>query len=517
MVCRSCRSSAGPSSRGPALCGLLLILSLLASCGGSPTPAGAALVSSPAAVASPTVVLSPVPSNTPSPRPTVASATVTASPTVPTRTPSPAPSLTATLTPTHTPTLTPSPSRTPQVPVPTLLPTQTITVTVKPSVTPTPASSPTPVPTVAFGDDVVNILLIGLDSTSNLNGQNTDVLIVVSINKTTRQVSMLSIPRDLWVYIPSYGWNRINTAHRRGYSLGYPGLGPALLIDTLEINFGLPIHHWARVDFVGFTKVVDQLGGVDLTVACPVNLRYKPPASEEEQEMVLLPGIYHMDGETALRYVRTRRNGSDFDRSRRQHQFLKAMWSQFKDPDIVTRIPGLWTALSGSVKTDLRLDDLLSLARVGIEIKPQRVHSYYIGRTETIDWVTDEGWQVLLPRLDKIQLVLAKLVSPPSAAADQVAGEGATVEVLNGTATPHLPQFAADQLQWYGLKIARTGAADRTDYPKTQIIVFTDRPKTVETLARLLKVRSADILYQQGGGQGVDIRVVLGADYDPCK
>jgi len=370
---------------------------------------------------------------------------------------------------------------------------------------------------VAFGDDTVNILLIGLDSTANLRGQNTDVLIVVSVNKATRQVSMLSIPRDLWVYIPTYGWNRINTAHRRGYSLGYPGEGSALLIDTIEMNIGLPIHHWARVDFAGFTKVVDQLGGVDITVACPVNLRFKPPTSEEEQEMVLLPGIYHMDGDTALKYVRTRRGSSDFARARRQQQFLKAMWSQFKSPDIIARIPGLWTALSGSVKTDLGLDDLLSLARVGIDIKPQRVHSYYIGRSETMDWVTDQGWQVLLPRLDKIQEVLAKLASPPSADEDQVASEGAAIEVLNGTTRPNLPQFAADQLQWYGLKITRTGTADRADYPKTQIIVFNDRPKAVETLAKVLKVTAANIVYQQGGGQGIDVQVILGADYDPCR
>ena len=98
-----------------------------------------------------------------------------------------------------------------------------------------------------------------------------------------------------------------------------------------------------------------------------------------------------------------------------------------------------------------------------------------------------------------------------------MASEGAAVEVLNGTTKPNLPQFAADQLQWYGLKITATGVADRADYPKTQIIIFTDKPKAVETLARVLKVRSAEILYQQGGGQGADIRVILGADYDPCR
>ena len=137
---------------------------------------------------------------------------------------------------------------------------------------------------------------------------------------------MLSIPRDLWVYIPWYGWSRINTAHRKGYALNYPGEGPELLKRTIEVNFGIPIHHWARVDFRGFRRVVDELGGVDITVACPVNLRYQPPTSDdsddEQEEMVLEPGVYHMDGETALRYVRTRRGGSDFDRAGRQHQFL---------------------------------------------------------------------------------------------------------------------------------------------------------------------------------------------------
>ena len=456
---------------------MVLILSMLVSCSGSPTPAQVAVISSPTASASPTATISPTPSITPSPRPTTATPTATARPVTQTVPPSPTHSPTVTLTPTRMPTLTPSPSRPPQTANPTLLPTQTVTVTVRPSATPTPAQSPTPVPTVVFGDDVVNILLIGLDSTSNLRGQNTDVLIIVSVNTTTKQVSMLSIPRDLWVYVPTQGWNRINTAHRHGYSSEYPGGGTALLIDTIEVNFGLPIHHWARVDFVGFTKVVDNLGGVDITVPCSVNLRFKPPTSEVAQEMVLLPGIYHMDGETSLRYVRTRRDGTDFDRSRRQHQFLKAMWSQFSDPDIITRIPGLWTALSGSVKTDLKLDDLLSLARVGLEVRPQRVHSYYIGRGETIDWVTYEGWQVLLPRLDKIQAVLSKLVSPPSAAEDQIASEGAAIEVLNGTVTPNLPQFAADQLQWYGLKIAATGVADGPTMPRPRLLSLTIGPR----------------------------------------
>ena len=361
------------------------------------------------------------------------------------------------------------------------------------------------------------MVLIGLDSTVNLRGQNSDVIIVVSINKSTHQVSMLSIPRDLWVYIPTYGWSRINTAHRRGYSLGYPGEGPALLQRTIELNLGIPIQHWARVDFEGFKRVIDELGGVTLTVACPVNLRYKPPTSTEEEEMILEPGVHHMDGDLALRYVRTRRGGSDFDRARRQQQFLKAMWSQFKSPSLILKIPGLYAALKDSLKTDLALGDLISLARVGIDIAPQRVHSYYIGANETTDWTTPQGWEVLLQQPDRVQQVVTRLASPPAVTEDQVASEAAEIDLRNGTTRPNLAQFAADQMQWHGLKTSVGGAADRTDYKETRIIVYNDKPKAVQLLAQVLKVKAANIIYQPGAGQGADIQVILGADYDPCS
>jgi LCP family protein required for cell wall assembly len=502
--------------------GMLIIISLVAACSAGPAPTAVVAVPS----------LTPSPSGTPVP-PTVApTAVVTTSPS-PIRSPTVTP--TATLFPTAPPTVvtrtstpaalppvatrTPTPTAPSKVatytPAPTTTVTQSLTYTL--TATPTPFYTPTPAPTVAFGEDVVNIVLIGLDSTFNLRGQNSDVIIVVSVNKDTKQVSMLSIPRDLWVYIPTYGMSRINTAHRRGYSNEYPGEGPALLRRTIELALGLPIQHWARVDFEGFAKVVDELGGVTVTVACPINLRYKAPTSEEEEEMILQPGVYQMDGATALRYVRTRRGSSDFDRARRQQQFLKAMWNQFKSPDLILKLPGLWSALKGSVTTDLSLGDLISLAGVGIEIKPQRVHSYYIGANETQAWVTEEGWQVLLPKEDKIQALVSRLASPPTTSADVVANEGAVIEVLNGTIKPSLDQFAVDQLQWYGLKIAKSGTAAKTDYAKTQIVVYNDYPKAVSLLASILKVKPEQILYQQGAGPGADIRVILGADYDPCQ
>lgn len=382
--------------------------------------------------------------------------------------------------------------------------------------------SPTPLPTATYSGNVLHFLLIGLDSTQNLGGQNTDVIIVAIVNKDTKQVSLLSIPRDLWVYIPTYGWSRINMAHKIGHRTGYPGGGPGLLADTIWINFGIPIDHWGRIDFQGFARVVDQLGGVDMTVTCPVNLRYQPPTSEQEQELILEPGVYHMDGATALRFVRTRRGGTDFDRARRQQQFLKAMWDQTKSPDLLLKIPGLWSALAGSFQTDLNLGDVLSLAPLALDLKPERMRSRYIGPNQTRDWTNHEGWRVLLPQPDKIQQIVASLYAPPSAAGNQLEAEGARIQVRNGTYRPQLAKVAADQLHWYGLNIVDTGLADNPDYKETVIHVYNDRPQAMDLLVQLLNVKPENVIHQLDPNQPADIveadlLVILGEDYDPCR
>ncbi|MFN2167828.1 MAG: LCP family protein [Anaerolineae bacterium] len=511
----------GKSSRFVlAACCLLLV----ASCGVTPAPTEVAAVpptASPTVTATATwTALPTVPAvktsrltNTPSVTP---STTPSRTPTA-TATDTSTPTNTATPTATFTPSVTPTPSHTPGPATATITPTNTITPTPSPTLTPTPLFTPTPLPTVqaAASDDVVNILLIGLDSRRNLRGQNTDVIIVASINKKTKQVSMLSIPRDLWVYIPTVGWSRINVAHRKGYSNGYPGEGPGLLADVIEMHLGIPIDHWVRVDFQGFIKVVDELGGVDMTVPCAVNLEYQ--AGEEGGDQILEPGVYHMDGATALRYVRTRRGGSDFDRARRQHRFLKQVWYQFKDADLLSQIRALWSGLENAFDTDMNLLDVLSLAPLAVDLQPQRIRSRYIGPNQTTGWRTHEGWSVLLPDYEKIQQVVASLYAPPSADEDAVEKEGARVQVRNGTYRQQLAQIGADDLRWYGVKVVDTGLADNPSYAQSQIIVYNEKPEALALLTQLLNVKPQNVIYQLGASQDADIQVILGNDYDPCR
>jgi LCP family protein required for cell wall assembly len=485
------------------MAGLLLLVMMagsIAGCGTSSTSPPVAVVSPTVATATPTATHTATPSPTPTD-------TVTASP-APTLTeaPSATPSITATATSTVTLTSTPVP------------PTPTITRTPTPTLTPTPMFSPTPLPAPDYQGKVEHFLLLGLDSTWDLSSQNTDVILVATINKDTKQVSMLSVPRDLWVYIPNYGWSRINVAHKIGHRTGYPGGGVGLLAEVLRINLGIPsIDHWARIDFQGFARVVDVLGGVEMTVACPVNLRYKPPTSDTEQEMVLEPGLYQMDGATALRYVRTRRGTSDFDRARRQHQFLKAVWNQFKSPDIILKIPGLWSALSDSFQTDMNLGDVLALAPVALDLKPQNIRSLYIGPNQVEPWTNADGWQVLLPRPDRIQQVVARLYAPTSAGENQIANEGARIQIRNGTSRSQLAQIAADQLRWEGFNVADTGLADSLDYQQTKILVFNEKPVALQELIQQLQVLPENVIRQPDPNQPADIQVILGNDYDPCR
>jgi LCP family protein required for cell wall assembly len=244
------------------------------------------------------------PSNTPTPTLT-GTLTPTSTPT-PTDTFTPTPTFTNTHTPTNTATFTNTP---------TVTPTLTNTIPITPSATFTQSSgAPTSVGQVRTSGeyDVLTVLLIGSDKRPNDPAYRTDVLVVVSVNKTTGTVNMLSLPRDLYVYIPNYGYDRINTASLHGDLIDWPGGGEALLKETIEYNLGIHVDRYAKVNFSGFEQIIDTLDGVDMVVDCHLeDYRLKSPDLNPNllANWVLFevnPGLQHMDGATALWYARSR-------------------------------------------------------------------------------------------------------------------------------------------------------------------------------------------------------------------
>ena len=180
----------------------------------------------------------------------------------------------------------------------------------------TPSSVPDPVPLLdSSAYDLANYLLLGSDTSNPQNNGRTDAIMVVSVNRTAGTVALLSIPRDLYLYIPDWGMGRINTAYAHGEAVE-AGRGPQLLIDTIRYNLGLTIDHYARVDFIGFKRIVDGVGGVELPVDCAIQdwRLIEPdmdPTIEENWAIFTLPiGMQHVDGDLALWYVRSRRTSS---------------------------------------------------------------------------------------------------------------------------------------------------------------------------------------------------------------
>lgn len=369
------------------------------------------------------------------------------------------------------------------------------------------AAVPTPTPTAPFAATIpgnyLNIVLLGSDRRPNSGAWRTDSMIIVSVDQQNKIVRLLSIPRDLWVYIPAHGYNRINTADLWG-ELAKTGGGPERVKQTIYQNLGIPIHYYVRVDFQGFIKIVDTVGGLDIDVECPL------------PDISLTAGIHHFDGKHALRYARSRKSSNDFDRGRRQRKVLMALWEQALTLDVVPRLPELWVTMADSFKTDLPLEQVINLAYLGTQIKRQHIRSRAIDASMTQGWVTPEGASVLLPREDRIRAMLNSFYAPLQAQTLD-SGEQVRIQVLNGWQRSEAEQLAASALRWEGYKVVGAGTAERQDYHQTAITVYGDNLAAGQAVAGILGVPLTAIKQEAGPGGVAEVRVILGADYNPCQ
>jgi LCP family protein required for cell wall assembly len=405
--------------------------------------------------------------------------------------------------PTDLPTSTPTPSSTP-------LPGASATPVFE--ITPLAAQPSTPTPESAFRVNIpnryLNIVLLGSDKRPRSGAWRTDSMIIVSVDTQSETVRLLSIPRDLWVFIPGHGRNRINTADLWG-ELAKKGGGAERVKQTIHYNLGIPIHYYVRVDFQGFMNIIDTVGGVDIDVDCPL------------PDINLSAGMHHMDAEQALRYARSRKSTSDFDRGRRQRKVLMALWEQALDFNIITKLPRLWSEMADSYQTDLPLEQAINLAYIGIQMKPQRILSKSIGPKLVDGWMTPQGAAVLLPRQDKIRTMLEAFYAPKEIA-DLDAKSKIRVSIENGSDRRDAEKLAAAALRWEGFKVVDTDVADRQDHAQTKIYVHTGDLSDGEEVAGHLGVPPTAIrdltavAEASDASDSVAIAVILGMDYNPC-
>ena len=257
---------------------------------------------------------------------------------------------------------------------------------------------------ILSSSDVTNILLIGVDDRSDEMTQRSDSMILVSINNKTQKIYMTSFMRDTWVYIPGYGYQRLNVANLYG--------GPQLLMETLEYNFKIHVEKYAMVNFMSFIDIVNEVGGVEIEVTDEeiqyINEYIYTYSNEVDDTFVSVPGgvdeiteagTYNLNGMQALAYCRIRYVGDDFERTNRQRKVMTAVFEKAKGNP--ASIPGLVEVIFPMVTTNISSMEMLGMCAnapsyLSYELISQRVPAdgtWY-------NYTTDGGADVLGVDLD---------------------------------------------------------------------------------------------------------------------
>lgn len=415
--------------------------------------------------------------------------------------------------PSQTPSTTPTPQATSTA---TISPEQLFPAQAAP---PAQAFDPTSLPPLT-NNETINFLLIGSDRRPTGTSHRTDTMLIAIVWYKEGQVSLISIPRDLWIHIPTVGMQRINTAYQSGESGGYPGGGNGLLKDTILENLGIRIDHVAMVEFDGFRRIVDTLGGIELPVACAytdwrlINPSYDPENENNWWLYTVGPGQVYMDGDLALWYARSRSKSNDFDRGRRQQEVLRTLFQKALQTDTFSKIPQLYNDLASTVITDVGLGDLLGLAPYAVNFTNANIRSYYIRPPYVSGWTTPGGASVLLPQEDQLRqmLIEATTLSPYAAVRDSI-----TVEVQNGSRFDTMETLAASRLNYAGYQTS-ISLADRRDYANSVLVDFTagQDASQRQTMIDVLGIYSANVISLPDPNSTVQYRVILGSDYQAC-
>jgi LCP family protein required for cell wall assembly len=384
------------------------------------------------------------------------------------------------------------------------------------------------------GNSRISILVMGLDyrdwQDSPDAPSRTDSMMLFTIDPVNKTAGMLSIPRDMWVLIPGFDYAKINQAYFLGAANKLPGGGPGLAVKTVEQLLNVPIQYYAQIDFTAFTKMIDELGGIDVYVHQTMRVSLVGKAGSFE----LKPGVQTLDGPTLLAYVRNRyTDGNDFARSQRQQEVIMDIRDEVLQfnmlPTLITKAPALYQELAGGIHTNLTLDQLIRLAVLAESLDRTRIQTVVINDTDVMDSYSQDGQQILIPipdrirmRRDEIFANTAPPVSPvgPVSQTTQVVGdpaklmksENARIAVRNGTAFSGLATDTANYFTKEGLSVVEQSNADQS-YATSLIYVYNSKPYTVRYLADLMKIPNSRIFNKFNPDAKFDVEVILGVDW----
>ncbi len=373
------------------------------------------------------------------------------------------------------------------------------------------------------GTSRVNVLILGLDLRDEEEfdeAPRSDTMILLSMDPLNNTAAAIAIPRDLWVPIPGFSYQKINVAYRFGELYDVPGGGPALAVKTVESLLGVPIDFYAQIDFQAFVDFIDHIEGLKFTFTEPTTLDRRG----KWNTVTLDPGTYTLDGEYVLAYARDRHSeGDDFDRSSRQMEVILKIRERILEfnllPTLVKNSPAIYDDLSTGIRTNMSLSQVVQLAWKALDISRENIQMVVIGPEHVTLEKSPDGLDILRPIPDKIRLLRDQVLSSGGVLGpiddnnllNLVAEEAARVTLLNGSYENDLAERTAAWMQDQGVNVLGTGYANSTAVSSVTLQGTT--PYALKWITEIFGMNNGQIKSDFSPNSETDIILILGDDW----
>ena len=366
-------------------------------------------------------------------------------------------------------------------------------------------------------EDRVNILLLGVGGAGHDGAELTDTMIFGSFRPSTKELGLISIPRDLTVFIPGQGYRKINAVNALAEQ-AKPGSGRDASAKIVSDILGQPVPFTVKIDFQGFGEVIDALGGVDVYIDRSfTDPRYPKDDSLGSTEVVsFAKGWAHLDGETALKYARSRHGdsgeGSDFARAARQQKILLALKDKALSMDVIlnpTKLSRIMGIIQKNVETNMTAFEMVKFAKYIPDISTDRIAMHVLDATSGLLYETNiNGAYVLLPYEEDWSDLISLAANiythdipgtrTPLPSPGEKPAEALTIEIQNGTLTSGLAGDTAQLLQSSGFTVSLVTNAEDRNTARTTIYDFTDGTKGVELSALKSYLKASVVMTKIG-------------------
>jgi LCP family protein required for cell wall assembly len=390
--------------------------------------------------------------------------------------------------------------------------------------------------------DRINILILGMGGAAHEGPYLTDTIILASLKPSAHQVGLLSIPRDLYVPIPNYGWRKINSANALGVAASKDG---GLLTSQVVSNiFDTSVHYWIRVDFKLFKDIINELGGIEVEVEKSFVDYQFPDANFSYRTISFEKGWQTMDGETALQFARSRHgtNGenSDFARAKRQQKIIFAIKKKLTEENVLSqprKILSIYNSLQNNFSSNLDFSQSIRLVKIVLEVNFENIitkiieaepngpliseinsNGAFVLKTKTGDFkeLADLAKNLLEPTIETplFGQRAAGLTEEPVALIKQKS----KLIILNGTYIPGLAQEAKEKLSLSEFEIVQVGNASTRNYKKNIVYPIKENfdQEHLTNLCQIINGETEQLLDKDLKNifdQRADFLIILGDNY----